>query len=87
MSRLIVCTNLRPFAGEPSCVLRGSKDLLKLLEKTIAERGLNIDVKSSVCLGHCPIGPNIRVAGGKFLHEATEQKLLELLDRLEEQSQ
>ena len=82
MTRLIICTNFRPLANEPSCAKRGSKELAGFLEKQIAQRGLDIEVKRSVCLGHCPIGPNVRIAGGRFIHGATEEQLVELLDEL-----
>ena len=85
MQRLIICTNFRPFAGEPSCAFRGSKELADFLEQGINERGLAITLKRSVCLGHCPIGPNVRIAGGEFIHHATEEKLRDLLDQLQDQ--
>jgi NADH:ubiquinone oxidoreductase subunit E len=82
MTRLIICTNFRPFAGEPSCANRGSKQLADLIERTVKSRGLDITLKRSVCLGHCPVGPNLRVAGGDFIHHATELKVMSLLDSL-----
>lgn len=80
-NRIIVCTNFRPFSGQPSCAYRGSKKLLKYLEQEIKRRSLDVTVEASVCLGHCPNGPNVRPLGEDFIHEANIEKLDELLDR------
>jgi NADH:ubiquinone oxidoreductase subunit E len=87
MSRLIICTNYRPFAREPSCAFRGSKLLANFLEQDIKERSLAIRLKRSVWLGHCPIGPNVRIAVGEFIHHASEEKLQTLLDQPQGQEQ
>lgn len=82
---IIVCENFRPFTTQPSCARRGSKELASWLEAEIATRKLDLTLERSVCLGHCVIGPNFRVLGGDFVHEATKEKLSELLDSLSEQ--
>ncbi len=82
MTQLIVCINLRPFAGEPSCAARGSRALADYLEQEIVHRGLDISVRRVVCLGHCARGPNVRIAGGQFIHGADTLKLDALLDEL-----
>ena len=81
---IVVCTNFRPFTTQPSCAQRGSEALADWLEAEIESRGLNARVDRSVCLGHCPIGPNVRLLGGEFHHEADREKLLPLLDQLAE---
>jgi predicted metal-binding protein len=83
MTELIVCINLRPFAGQPSCAARGSRDLADYLEQAIACRKLDTKVQRVVCLGHCQRGPNVRIAGGFFIHEANTARLDALLDALE----
>jgi NADH:ubiquinone oxidoreductase subunit E len=87
-SRLIACVNFRPFSGQPSCAFRGSRALWDWLEAEIRQRGLDISIERTVCMGHCEEGPNIKVHGGDFIHHADKEKLTELLDRLEaEQTQ
>ncbi|XOV90055.1 MAG: (2Fe-2S) ferredoxin domain-containing protein [Pseudomonadota bacterium] len=76
--------NFRPFSGQPSCAFRGSKQLADWLEDVIRERNLPVTLERTVCMGHCPRGPNFRLRGGEFIHEANREKLLSLLDRLEE---
>lgn len=83
MKKVIVCTNFRPFTTQPSCSQRGSEELADWLEQEIEKRGIDAVVDRSVCLGHCPIGPNIRIAGKDFVHEATREKLIPLLEDLE----
>ena len=83
-AKILACINFRPFSGQPSCAYRGSKALADFLEAEITRRGLAVDVERIVCMGHCPRGPNFRILGGEFVHEANEEKLLALLDRLAE---
>ena len=83
MESIIVCTNFR-FANQPSCAARGSKDLADWLEDEIRTRGLNARVDRSVCLGQCPHGPNVRLPGKDFYHEATKDSLTPLLESLQD---
>jgi NADH:ubiquinone oxidoreductase subunit E len=83
MKTIIVCTNFRPFTTQPSCAQRGSEELADWLEQEISARGLAVKVERSVCLGHCPIGPNVRLLGKDFYHESTKEKLIPLLESLE----
>lgn len=82
MKTIIVCTNLRPFTTQPSCSRRGSEELVSWLESEIRSRGLDAAVERSVCLGHCMVGPNVRILGGDFYHEATRESLIPLLEAL-----
>lgn len=82
MKTIVVCTNLRPSTTQPSCARRGSEALAEWLETEIGERGLQARVERSVCLGHCPLGPNVRLLGKEFFHEASREKLIPLLDSL-----
>ena len=83
MKTIVVCVNFRPFTNQPSCAQRGSKDLADWLEQEIQARGLDARVDRSVCLGHCPLGPNVRLLGEDFYHESTKEKLIPLLESLE----
>jgi len=78
-------SNFNPNAVSKKGAYRGSKELADFLEDGIKERGLAITLKRSVCLGHCPVGPNVRIAGGEFIHHATKDKLMALLGRLQDQ--
>ena len=83
MAKIIVCTNLRTMANQPSCAGRGSEKLADYLEQEARNRGLPIVVERSICFGHCPKGPNFKPLGEAFIHEATIEKLDEWLDRFE----
>jgi NADH:ubiquinone oxidoreductase subunit E len=82
MKTIVVCTNFRPFTNQPSCAQRGSEALADWLEGEIVSRGLNAKVDRSVCLGHCPVGPNVRILGEDFYHESTKEKLIPLLEAI-----
>ena len=83
MKTIVVCTNFRPFTNQPSCAHRGSEALADWLEDEIESRGLDARVDRSVCLGHCPSGPNVRLLGEDFYHESTQEKLIPLLEALD----
>ena len=83
MKTIVVCTNFRPFTNQPSCAHRGSEALADWLEEEIESRGLDARVDRSVCLGHCPSGPNVRLLGEDFYHESTQEKLIPLLEALD----
>jgi len=83
MKTIVVCTNFRPFTNQPSCAHRGSEALADWLELEIESRGLDARVDRSVCLGHCPSGPNVRLLGESFYHESTQEKLIPLLESLD----
>lgn len=80
MRTFIVCVNSRPGSLKPSCAQRGSEALAVWLEQQIAQRQLDASVERSVCLGFCQIGPNIRPLGEAFVHEASIDKLMPLLE-------
>jgi NADH:ubiquinone oxidoreductase subunit E len=83
MKTIVVCTNFRPFTNQPSCAHRGSEALADWLEDEIESRGLDARVDRSVCLGHCPSGPNVRLLGEDFYHESTQEKLIPLLEAID----
>ncbi len=79
---ILVCTNYRPSSNQPSCAQRGSHELANWLEEEIEKRGLDAKVDRSVCLGHCQVGPNVRLLGKDFYHESTPERLIPLLESL-----
>ena len=54
---------------------------MAFLKDEIESRKLDFIVEASVCLGHCPRGPNVKPAGEDFIHEADVEKLTHWLDK------
>jgi len=82
MKKIYVCTNHRKFSNQPSCAARGSESLLGFLQSEVSLRGLDVKVESSVCMGHCEKGPNIKLSAGDFVHGATQELANELLQKI-----
>ena len=83
MVKIFVCTNKRDVTtGQPSCGGRGSLKLVELLRREIETRDLRIEVKTSVCFGHCAKGPNVKVAGQPFRHGLHEQDVGDFVESL-----
>ncbi len=81
---VMVCVNERFSGDKPSCGPRGGETIADLLEKGIEERRIDVGVERSICMGHCPKGPNARlIPGGDFLFGMSEDDVPPLLDRLE----
>ena len=81
---LMICINRRVRKDEPSCAGRGSEALADRLEKEIQNRGINLTVQRSTCMGHCRTGPTIRLApGGKFYLKPSDNEIAALLDEAE----
>ena len=80
-----VCTNLR-MSGN-SCANEKSKGVLKALQKRADERALNggtlVTVRSSVCMGYCAKGPNVKIIGGAFMHGVQVEDVDMVLDAAE----
>ena len=82
---LMICINRRFRADEASCAARGSQAMADALELGIQQRKIDIKIERSVCLGHCQIGPSIRLApGGRFILGKTIAEVDVLLDELEQ---
>ncbi|MCW8915699.1 MAG: (2Fe-2S) ferredoxin domain-containing protein [Magnetovibrio sp.] len=83
---VFVCTNLR-MSGS-SCAGRDSKPLLKAMQNRADARVLDgaplVKVQSSVCMGYCKEGPNVKVIGGKFYHQTTLDDIDGILDDAEQ---
>lgn len=84
MKRIIVCINARSNPHQPSCAMRGSREILALLAAEIERRKLPIQIEEFFCLGLCAHGPNIKLApnGPTFNHMSVEA-LPELLREIE----
>lgn len=80
--RIYVCINRREVGGQPSCGVRGSLPLLAQLRAGVAARVLDVDIRTTVCFGHCDEGPVMRIAGGRFLHHSTPETVDALLAEL-----
>ena len=81
---VVVCTNCRVRADQPSCGGRGAEVNLEALVKGIAERWIDVTVERIVCFGYCPRGPNMRIApGGAFFFRVGPEDVPAILDRLE----
>lgn len=51
-----------------SCYLKGSKDIISILQKLIEHNGLNekVNLAGSFCMGHCMEGVCVKVDGNLF---------------------
>ena len=80
--KLRVCTHFR-LGAVPSCDARGGSVLLEDLRRLMESGGGPWDVEPSLCLGHCPDGPNVKGApGGPILNRCRDaQSVLDRMDR------
>jgi NADH:ubiquinone oxidoreductase subunit E len=63
-----------------SCFARGNKNLLRIIQRFINQRGLSEKVffKGDHCFGDCSIGPNIKI-GGKVYNQVSEENIHHIL--------
>jgi len=81
---LMVCTNCRVRADQPSCGGRGAEINFEALKKGIVDRRIDVAIERIVCFGYCPRGPNMRIApGGAFFFKVGPEDVPAILDRLE----
>lgn len=84
MKKIIVCVNARSNPNQPSCAMRGSRELLAQLTAEIERRQLPIKIEEFFCLGLCTHGPNAKLApDGPTLNHLSADKLPELLREIE----
>ncbi|MGB0694090.1 MAG: (2Fe-2S) ferredoxin domain-containing protein [Rhodospirillaceae bacterium] len=76
---LFVCTKDRGVTS-PSCGWRGSPALVGALEAFMSQAQIPVRVEPIACLGYCYKGPNVRVKGGAFFHEVSEQDFPAILE-------
>ncbi|HUK41766.1 MAG TPA: (2Fe-2S) ferredoxin domain-containing protein [Candidatus Acidoferrales bacterium] len=71
-----VCQNV-------DCQSRGSEPLMKEIVSKVAERGLDVEVKSYLCFGGCEYGPNIVIYPQKAWYAGVKSEdLPEIIDSL-----
>lgn len=65
-----------------ACHLKGSYDVIKGIERYIAEKGLeeHIDLKSSFCLGHCSQAVSVEI--GDQIVSMSPNTVNEILDQM-----
>lgn len=80
---IFVCTNQR--AGGAFCMQSGKATFLALAKRA-KERGGAVKVNTSVCMGYCAKGPNVKILGGDFYHAVTNKDLDKILDAAEAQA-
>lgn len=81
--KILVCTNFRANPNNPSCVARGSKEVISALTQELAQKKLAITIEESPCLGFCDIGPNLRLMpNGEFFHGVSDNKLNPIIDSI-----
>lgn len=73
----LVCQNV-------DCKSRGSEQLIKEIEKQVAERGLtDVEVRPYICFGACQDGPNIVLYPEKSWYAGVKvEDLNEIIDHL-----
>jgi NADH:ubiquinone oxidoreductase subunit E len=85
MKKLIVCVNRRSNPNQPSCAMRGSREILALIKTEIETRRLAIEVEEFLCLGLCEHGPNAKLApDGPLLKCLSAEKLDALIADIED---
>lgn len=65
-----------------SCHLKGSYDVIKILEKLVKERNLEkeIEIKASFCLGHCSTGVAMKV-NETFIDNVNAENIIEKFEK------
>lgn len=67
-------------AARPSCLPRGSLDLMKALKRTLKEEGVEgVRVQKSGCLDHCEYGPTCVVYPEGTWYSLTDEATIEAL--------
>ena len=81
---LMICTNRRYGADDASCAARFSLEMAEAIETGVQQRGIDITVERSVCMGQCTKGPTLRLApGGRFILGRSLDDIGSILDELE----
>lgn len=83
--KVVVCVNYRANPNQPSCAARGSEAIACALEEALTQQPLAILVERFNCLGHCEVGPNVRLTpSGPWYHELTLQDIPMLMAEVED---
>lgn len=79
---VLSCQTDRLGSQAQCCAKRDAAAVLAALRQAIADERLDVDVEVSPCLGHCSVGPNLRIVGDSLHHAVTPTDLSAVLDRL-----
>jgi len=77
---VFVCINKR--AGGAACMGHGVS-IYRALRQRAVERGDVVKVTTSVCMGYCGEGPNVKILGGDFFNGVTPEDFDKILDAAE----
>lgn len=84
MKKIVICVNTRSNPNQPSCAMRGSREILDLVSDEIKKRAWPIEIETFHCLGLCEHGPNAKLApDGPMLKHLSTEALPELLNEIE----
>lgn len=82
--KIIICVNSRSNPNQPSCAMRGSRNIVTLVSDEIRRRNWPIEVEEFYCLGLCEHGPNAKLTpDGPMLKHLSTENLPALLDEVE----
>lgn len=78
--KLLVCTNYRANPNNPSCAVRGSKEILTALTHQLQRENVPIEIEEIQCMGYCNVGPNVRlIPNGEIFHDVSAKKFGEII--------
>jgi NADH:ubiquinone oxidoreductase subunit E len=84
VKKIIICVNARSNPSQPSCAMRGSREIFSLVSNEVRQRKWPIQVEEFYCLGFCEHGPNAKlVPDGPMLKRLNVEDLPALLDEIE----
>lgn len=78
--KILICTNYRANPNSPSCGARGSREIAQALTQQLDKKKINIEIEEMQCMGHCNIGPNLRLMpSGEFFHAVSLNKFSKII--------
>ena len=84
VKKIVICVNSRSNPNQPSCAMRGSREIVSLVCEEVKKRGWPLQVEEFYCLGLCEHGPNAKLApDGPMLQHLSTKDLPALLGELE----
>lgn len=82
LTPIFVCVHKR-FSNAPGCADRGGVDIADALEAGIKARNLQVRIQRMHCLGHCEVGPNVRLGpGGEYIHHVSLDDIEDVLNQI-----
>jgi NADH:ubiquinone oxidoreductase subunit E len=84
IKQIVICVNSRSNPNQPSCAMRGSREIVTLIAGEIKRRDWPIQIEEFYCLGLCEHGPNAKlVPDGPMLKHLSKEDLPALLAEIE----